>query len=226
MIKTEQYKDQFLKTLYLIVLITVMTVIIFQILVVKGVNLKFLINIFISLVAVCFGIVLGYIYLQLKQKKKISTIIEELRNYLLNALKLYQGKLKYPQIANADFRYPNYDGLLEGNEKIQSGNFESAEIFLRKELLRDPEYVNVWVSLARTMLELERFEEALRYINFAISLDMENPRFNNMGQLSMLKSEILIKLERYEEAEDIIRNAILTKNPYSMKAKSLLKECS
>lgn len=116
------------------------------------------------------------------------------------------------------------DHLILGNQELDKGNYELAEIHFRQEILKTANNVNALVGLARTYLATGKLKEALKEIDNAIMLDQKNPRFNNLGQLSMIKAEILVDLGEYTEAE-ILLEEILNLNPEYIKAKLLLENC-
>jgi tetratricopeptide (TPR) repeat protein len=115
------------------------------------------------------------------------------------------------------------DHLILGNQALENGNYELAEIQFRQEILKTVNNVNALVGLARTYLTSGRLKEALRAIDEALKLDQKNPRFNNLGQLWMIKAEILIDLGQYKEAEILLKE-ILKLNPDYIKAKLLLED--
>ncbi len=117
------------------------------------------------------------------------------------------------------------DRLTKANKEMCDGNLKIAEIYLEQELFRDPKHVNAWIGLARVFLGLERFKEALESINTALKLESRNPRFDNWGQVSMIKVKALMNLNEYKEAKALIENDILVKNPDYEEAKELLEVC-
>jgi tetratricopeptide (TPR) repeat protein len=116
------------------------------------------------------------------------------------------------------------DYLIMGNQEYVKGNFDQAEIYFELETFKNKEHVNAWVGLARAYSSSGKLTKSSEAIDEALKLDDKNPRFNNFGQLWMIKAEILMDLGEYKEAE-ILLGDILNLNPKYIKAKLLLEDC-
>lgn len=116
------------------------------------------------------------------------------------------------------------DYVILGNQEYIKGNYEQAEFYFKLEIQKNKDYVNAWVGLARTYSELGKLVNAMDMINEAIKLDQMNPIFNNKGQLSIVKAEILMDFGKMKEARDILTE-ILNTTPEFIKAKIFLAQC-
>ncbi|MCP4216627.1 MAG: tetratricopeptide repeat protein [bacterium] len=117
---------------------------------------------------------------------------------------------------------PLVDGIVNGNDEIGRGNFRKAELDFKQELFRNPDQANAWVGLAHAYTGRKRFMEALKAIETAIALDSKSPFYNKLGQVSIIKAEILMKLERYTEAVEVLEKEVLAVKPDFRKALELL----
>ncbi len=104
------------------------------------------------------------------------------------------------------------------------GDYDTAELFYRMELKNNPDSVNAGVGLARTYLQLHKYQEALEEIDRALEKDLSNPKFNILGQMSVLKAEILMELGRIKDASQILEE-IKKVNPGYKKVDRLLDMC-
>ena len=157
---------------------------------------------------------------QFSRNKRVLATKKGLEKYLL--IKEFE---KSQELIFVSDRIP-VDGIVKGNEEIEERNFTIAEIYFKQELFRRPEQTNAWVGLAHSYCGLERYREALDAIRTAIKLDRKNPYFNKSGQISIIEAEILVKLERFSEAREVLEREVLVINPFFKKAKQLLDECN
>lgn len=92
--------------------------------------------------------------------------------------------------------------LIKGMILMKQAKYEQAESVLQDAVLFDPNLFQGWMSLAHIAKECGRDNEALKYINKAITANEKNPA------AYVVKGSILTSLDRFEGAERAYAKAI------------------
>lgn len=173
-----------------------------------------------------------WIYIKFKDRLDIDEVLEPSKKKDEEALRRELKKIREDILIlkgrsnEMPFFYNGLvDGISKGNEELVNRHLIMAEICFLREIVKNPEQANAWVGLAHAYSALKRYDEASDAIKMAIKLDKKEPLFNRDGQISIIHAEILVKLERCEEAVDVLKNEVLELNPEFKKAKNLLKKC-
>jgi tetratricopeptide (TPR) repeat protein len=156
-------------------------------------------------------------------KKAVETTFEECKNKIQISINNELSAFKENLYNYTDLPI---DGIAKGNEELANNNFKLAEVYYMQELFKNPNQANAWVGLARSYSGMENYKEALNAIRTAVKLDRNKPLFNKDGQISIIQAEVLMKLNRYKEAHEVLENEVLVINPNFKKAQKLLSECN
>jgi tetratricopeptide (TPR) repeat protein len=114
--------------------------------------------------------------------------------------------------------------LAKATHNYNTGLYDQAESLYESELSMDPYSINAMVGLANVYLQQGKLEEALGKLDKAIALDEIEPKFNALGQISVIKAETLIQLGRIDEALTLL-NEIKKQNKNYKKVDRLLELC-
>lgn len=104
--------------------------------------------------------------------------------------------------------------LKRGNLYASMGQYDLAEVDMRKVTSLDPENAIGYAGLAAVAMQQERYEDAIQNLNETIKLEP------NEGFLYYLRANVYIQLEHYDEAMDdiiyTIANGIADEDTYSL----------
>ncbi|MDQ1355176.1 MAG: hypothetical protein QG657_5486 [Acidobacteriota bacterium] len=185
---------------------------------------------FISVAIAVIGVIVvleGFIsfYKVYQIFKEYGKFEKDMEKHKKEQIKLVENRFDELKNNFLMFTVPGLDHLVIGNSELEKGHHEIAELHFRMEIIKKPQ-ANALVGLARAYQGMNKSDEALKALEQAITLDKAEPKFNVWGQISVLKAETLIDIERYQEAKDVLQDEVLKKNPDSRKAKTLLELCN
>ncbi|MCF3606344.1 tetratricopeptide repeat protein [Planktothrix agardhii 1033] len=84
--------------------------------------------------------------------------------------------------------------LISANQCLEDGNPELALFFYNQAIELNPDNDQIYYKLGQTLMQLERYEDAINAYSKSIQINPDFPwSYNSLG-------EVLIKLERWEEA--------------------------
>jgi tetratricopeptide (TPR) repeat protein len=130
----------------------------------------------------------------------------------LAILALAAGLLFYPKYLDRESGELQFKAA---NQRLQDGQYEEAIRELNESLSRDPDHVGAHLTMAITLMQMERFDEAREWFVKTIGLDPEHAAaYANRGIMND-------RLGKYEEALEDYKKA-LTLDPDISKGPGLL----
>lgn len=185
------------------------------------INMGVFSKILVAVASAFCGVLAGYVFLNIKYGKTLRFVIVQLIYYNGNFLRLCWLILRQRTRIKIRLLFKK-NWISIGVHELERKNYDLAELYSRLEILKDIDYVNAWVNLARIRLSSGNHKKALQAITIALKIDEHWPIFNVMGQIDLTHATILGVNKQFDKAKEIT-DKVLAKNPYSDVAKKLLK---
>src|SRR5919108_5411560 len=92
-------------------------------------------------------------------------------------------------------------------EYRRAGNFQSAEQVCRTGLTRHPSYLSARVTLGRTLIELDKLDEAESELNFVLKSAPDNlAAIRGMAEIHQRRGHLELSLDFYRRALPLARH--------------------